>query len=126
MTIATDLFEAHEDILTKAIAATRTREYYSAFNESPSPRVYGENAAAEGKTAFGAYVGTTFPVTTPGAEGTVATEKSPFGLPLDISYPRVTPTGVDGLVEAASAGLKTFRDAGPLARVGVCLEVLNR
>ena len=36
----------------QAVEATRTREYFSAFNESPSPRVYGEDAAAEGKAAF--------------------------------------------------------------------------
>ncbi|MGH8966962.1 MAG: phenylacetic acid degradation protein PaaN, partial [Actinomycetes bacterium] len=121
-----DLFAAHEETLTKAVEATRSREYFSAFNESPSPRVYGENAAAEGTAAFKALAGTTFPVSTPGAEGTVATEKSPFGFALDVSYPRVTGAGVDELVSAAGAGLKAFRDAGPEARVGVCLEILHR
>jgi phenylacetic acid degradation protein paaN len=126
MSNAVDLFAAHEEMLDKAVEATRTRGYYSAFNESPSPRVYGENAAAEGKAAFEAYAGGTFPVETPGAEGTVATEKSPFGFALDVSYPRVAPGGVDTLVAAAGAGLKQFRDAGPKARVGVCLEILHR
>ena len=126
MSNASDLFDAHEEMLTKAIDAARTRDYYSAFNESPSPRVYGETAAADGKAAFEALAGTTFPVDTPGAEGTVATEKSPFGFPLDVAYPRVAPAGVDTLVAAASAGLKAFRDAGPRARVGVCLEILHR
>jgi phenylacetic acid degradation protein paaN len=126
MSNASDLFDAHEEMLTKAIDAARTRDYYSAFNESPSPRVYGETAAADGKAAFEALAGTTFPVDTPGAEGTVATEKSPFGFPLDVAYPRVAPAGVDTLVAAASAGLKAFRDAGPKARVGVCLEILHR
>ena len=51
MSNAADLFAAHEKTLREAIEASRTREYYSAFNESPSPRVYGENAAAEGKRA---------------------------------------------------------------------------
>jgi phenylacetic acid degradation protein paaN len=126
MSYASDLFDAHEEMLTKAIDAARTRDYYSAFNESPSPRVYGETAAADGKAAFEALAGATFPVDTPGAEGTVATEKSPFGFPLDVAYPRVAPAGVDTLVAAASAGLKAFRDAGPKARVGVCLEILHR
>ena len=121
-----DFFAAHEEILTKAAAAARTREYYSAFNESPSPRVYGENAAADGKAAFEALLGSAFPVSTPGAEGTVATEKSPFGFALDVAYPRVVPAGVDALMAGASAGLKDFRDAGPRERVGVCLEILHR
>ena len=121
-----DLFERHRETLERAVAATRSREYFSAFNESPSPRVYGESAAADGKAAFEAYAGTTFPLTTPGAEGVVSTEKSPFGIPLDISYPRSTPAGVEQLVDAATAGLKAFRNAGPQTRTGVCLEILHR
>ncbi len=121
-----DLFERHRETLEQAIAATRSREYFSAFNESPSPRVYGENAAAEGKAAFEALVGTTFPLSTPGADGTVEGEKSPFGFPLGVGYPRVTESGVDQLVAAASAGVKAFRDAGPQVRAGVCLEILHR
>jgi phenylacetic acid degradation protein paaN len=124
--MSNELFERHRETLEKAITATRTREYYSAFNESPSPRVYGESAAADGKAAFEAFAGTTFPLSAPGAEGTVATEKSPFGFVLDVSYPRVTPDGVPALVHAASAGMKEFRDAGPAGRVGVCLEILAR
>ena len=40
-----DLFARHREMLEKAVTATQTREYFSAFDESPSPRVYGENAA---------------------------------------------------------------------------------
>ncbi len=121
-----DLFERHRETLEQATEATRTRAYFSAFNESPSPRVYGEEAAAGGKAAFEALCGEAFPLSTPGAEGTVGTEKSPFGFSLDISYPRVTEAGVPALVSAASAGLKEFRDAGPVVRTGVCLEILAR
>lgn len=126
MSNAAEMFAAHEKTLREAIEATRTREYFSAFNESPSPRVYGETAAAEGKAAFEANAGTTFPLTTPGASGTVATEKSPFGFALDVSYPRVAPDGVHTLLAASLAGMKAFRDAGPDARLGVCLEILHR
>jgi phenylacetic acid degradation protein paaN len=126
MSNAADMFAAHEKTLREAIEATRTREYFSAFNESPSPRVYGENAAAEGKAAFESHAGTTFPVSTPGAAGTVGGEKSPFGFALDVSYPRVAPAAVDDLLAASLAGMKAFRDAGPDARVGVCLEILHR
>lgn len=126
MSNAAEMFAAHEKTLREAIEATRTREYFSAFNESPSPRVYGETAAAEGKAAFEANAGTTFPLTTPGASGTVATEKSPFGFALDVSYPRVAPDGVDALLAATLVGMKAFRDAGPDARLGVCLEILHR
>jgi len=121
-----DLFERHRQTLELAIDATRTRGYYSAFNESPSPRVYGENAAAEGKSAFEAHAGKVFELSTPGGDGTVRGEKSPFGFALDVAYPRMTTDGVPALVEAASAGIKAFRDAGPAARTGVCLEILHR
>lgn len=121
-----DFFARHRDMLEQAITATRTREYFSAFNESPSPRVYGAEAAAEGKAAFEAHRGTAFPVSTPGSKGTVATEKSPYGFLLDISYPQTSANGIGDLVAAASAGQKVFRDAGPAARVGVCLEILSR
>jgi phenylacetic acid degradation protein paaN len=123
---AADLFTTHRETLDAAVAATRSREFYSAFNESPSPRVYGETAAADGLAAFEAWRGTTFPVDTPGAEGVVATEKSPFGFDLDVSYPRVTVDGVEVLVQAAGAGMTAFRDAGVEARVGVTLEILHR
>jgi phenylacetic acid degradation protein paaN len=121
-----ELFDRHRDVLEKAVAATRSREYFSAFDESPSPRVYGEDAAPAGKAAFEALLGSAFPLSTPGAEGTVATEKSPFGFELGVSYPRVTEAGVDELLTAARTGMKAWRDAGPAGRVGVCLEILHR
>ena len=121
-----DYFENHRETLEQAVAATRSREYFSAFEESPSPRIYGEDAAAKGKEAFEAWRGATFPLQTPGANGTVSTEKSPFGFELGTSYPRVAEDGVDALLAAARAGMPAFRDAGPQARVGVCLEILTR
>jgi phenylacetic acid degradation protein paaN len=87
--------------------------------------VYGESAAAEGKAAFEAWQGTTFPVDTPGGgEDVVATERSPYGFDLGVSYPHVT--DVDVLLSAAQAGMKAWRDAGPEARTGVCIEILDR
>ncbi len=126
MSQAADFFVRHRTMLDEAVEATQTRGYYSAFPESPSPRVYGETAAADGAAAFEALLGKAFPLSTPGADGTVATEKSPFGMPLDVRYPRVTPDGVPALIEAASAGLTSWRDAGIEARVGVGLEILTR
>jgi phenylacetic acid degradation protein paaN len=121
-----ELFERHRDLLEGAVAATRSREHFSGYDESPSPRVYGEAAAPAGKAAFEARLGSVFPLETPGAAGTVATEKSPFGFPLDVAYPRLTGDGVDTLLEAARAGMKEFRAAGPRGRVGICLEILDR
>ncbi|MEJ7741866.1 MAG: phenylacetic acid degradation protein PaaN [Nocardioidaceae bacterium] len=124
--LGTDFFATHRQLLEEAVEATQTRGYYSAFAESPSPKVYGDNAAADGARAFEAWLGSTFPLSTPGASGTVVTEKSPFGKPLDVRYPRVTPDGVPALLEAAGAGMTSWRDAGIEARVGIGLEILKR
>ncbi len=123
-TTADDLFERHRDRLAAAVAACASREYYSAFDESPSPRVYGESAAAEGKAAFEALLGGDFPIETPGAQGVVATERSPYGFELEVSYPRAV--DVDALMSAARAGMRSWRDAGPDGRTGVCLEILSQ
>ncbi len=85
------LLSRHRDRLDAAVAASASRGYYSAFDESPSPRVYGETAAADGKAAFEAWLGGDFPLSTPGVDGTVATERSPYGFDLGVRYPRSTP-----------------------------------
>jgi phenylacetic acid degradation protein paaN len=126
MPLADELFEQHRAMLDAAVAATQARGYHSAFPESPSPRVYGETAADEGAAAFERWLGADFPLRTPGADGVVATEKSPFGLALDVRYPRVTADGVPALLEASGAGITAWRDAGVQARVGVGLEILAR
>lgn len=122
--MSTDLFATHRDRLDAAVAACASREFFSAFDESPSPRVYGENAAAEGKAAYEAWLGQDFPVETPGSDGTVATERSPYGFDLGVRYPRAH--DVDALLGAAAAGMRQWRDAGPEGRTGVCLEILDR
>jgi phenylacetic acid degradation protein paaN len=126
MSVASELFARHRSMLDDAVEATRTRAYYSAFPESPSPRVYGETAAADGEAIFDGWRDTDFSLQTPGSKGVVATEKSPFGLALDIRYPLVSPKRAGTLIEAAQAGMTAWRDAGIEARVGVGLEILTR
>src|SRR3954451_16352364 len=96
------LYDRHAETLDRALTAITERGYWSAYRESPSPRVYGETAAADGKAAFEAYLGGDFPLDQPGDGGTVATEVSPFGVALDVRYPHAT---ADQLVAAASAAL---------------------
>ena len=115
------LHTRHADTLAQARRAIRERTYFSAHPESPSPRVYGETAAAEGRAAFEAYLGRPFPCDLPGDP--VATEVSPFGTDLGVSYPHADP---DSLIAAATTALPAWRDAGPDARAGVCLEILAR
>ena len=117
------LFTRHADTLTGALRAITERGYWSAYPESPSPRVYGETAAADGEAAFRAYLNGKFPLDQPGTQDWVATESSPYGLDLDVRYPHAD---AETLLAAASAALPTWRDAGPQTRTGVCLEILAR
>ena len=116
-------FTRHAETLDEATRAIRERGYWSAYPESPSPRVYGVTAAAEGEAAFRGYLDAKFPLDQPGIQDWVATESSPFGVPLDVSYPHVDPRV---LLDAATAALPAWRDAGVRTRVGVCLEILAR
>jgi len=126
MMTGTDLLATHRERLDAASAAIRGRGYFSAFPESPSPRVYGETAAADGKAAFEAHLGTTYALETPGSRGAVVTERSPYGITMDVSYPRTVEDGLDELLAAAQHGIADWRRAGIDARTGVTLEILDR
>ena len=115
------LYQKHAETLARALTAIAERDYWSHYPESPSPKVYGEHAAAEGKAAFESYLGKPFPIDQPGDR--VATETSPFGIELGVGYPH---TDVDTLLATATAALPAWRDAGPQTRAGVCLEILDR
>ncbi|MBX6358270.1 MAG: phenylacetic acid degradation protein PaaN, partial [Micromonosporaceae bacterium] len=117
------LYAKHSGTLQRALAAIAERGYWSAYPESPSPKVYGETAAKAGKAAFEAYLGKKFPIDQPAVTGWVTTERSPFGIDLAVSYPH---PDVDGLLAAAAAAMPQWRDAGPQARAAVCLEILSR
>ena len=117
------LFDKHEKTLAHALDAIRTRGYWSPFNEMPSPRTYGETAAADGEAAFKAQLGQPFVLEQAGSGGTVGAEHSPFGFALNIGYPNAEP---DALIAAAQAAQLQYRKAGPKAWVGVSLEILAR
>lgn len=123
-----DLMSRHQQTLDDALAAIRSRSYFSAYPESPSPKIYGENAAAEGVAAYEAHLGRDFPIDTPGSDGRIATERSPFGPDLGIRYPRVRPdqAALDELFAAATAAMPGWRAAGPRGRSAMCLEILSR
>ncbi len=115
--------EAHRETLDRAVRAIAERSYWSAYPESPSPKVYGETAAPDGAAAFQALLGHDFELDQPGTTGWVATESSPFGIDLDVRYPH---PDIDALLGAARAGMPAWRDAGAQVRTGVCLEILHR
>ena len=117
------LFERHAATLERALAAIADRGYWSAYSESPSPKVYGEGAAEAGKAAFDALRDKPFPLEQPGTVGRIGKEISPYGLPLGITYPKAD---LDALFKAIAQAEREWRKAGPEAWIGVCAEILSR
>lgn len=118
------LFDQHKELLDKALHAIRSREYWSPYPESPSKKIYGEDAPAEGLKAFEAMVGTEFDIPGHPGDGVRKGEvRSPYGIDLNISYPSAS---VDQVLSAAQKALPGWRDVGPDVRTGVCMEILSK
>jgi len=118
-----NLFEKHQDTLKGALNAIHQRDYFSPYPENPSPRKYGETANKDGENAFKAYIGTSFELDMPGITGEAGSEQSPYGFDLNVKYPLVD---TDVLLPAMKDAQKAWRDVGVDARVGICLEILER
>ena len=117
------LFDKHRALLDQAVHAAKTREYWSAFPENPSPKVYGETAQADGQAATQAYFNGDFPLQQTATRGWVATEQSPYGVALNVRYPDCAPAD---LVAAAQAAESAWQALGAQGRVGLLLEALTR
>ncbi len=116
-------FATHKDTLQAAVAASGSREYWSPYSEMPSPKVYGETAAADGEAAFQGYLGKAFALDQPSAGKMIGEESSPFGIELGTSY---AAPDLDALIAASGRAGRAWGRASIEARVGVCLEALAR
>lgn len=116
--------EKHASALDEAAAALAARSFYTRYPESPSPRVYGEEAAGRGKAAYEAHLGKVFAALgdQPTDGTTVGDEVSPYGPALGITYPHLD---VDAAVDAAQGAMPAWRDAGARVRAAVCLEIVD-
>lgn len=120
-----ELAEKHRPTLDSALAAIRSRDFWSPHPEHP--KAYGEGAAEEGKAAFDALRGTRFEIDGQPVSGDwVATEVSPYGLEMGVEYPRTDQASAEALLAAMRSAVPAWREAGPEARALVCLEVLAR
>ena len=117
------LLDKHRGTLEGALNAIQTRGYWSAYLEQPSPKVYGETANDEGKAAALSHAGRRFELGQPGQKGWIASEHSPYGVPLDIQYPDCDP---QALIDAGLAAMPAWQRLGPDGRSGICLEALAR
>ena len=117
------LISKHKDLLGRAVQAIQTRDYWSAYAEMPSPRVYGENAKDDGEAAFKELLGQSFELDQPGQDGWIGEEEGPFGIDLNVDYPECS---ADDLIKAAEAAQEQWVAAGPELRAAVCSEILER
>ncbi|WP_256794451.1 phenylacetic acid degradation protein PaaN [Terrabacter sp. Ter38] len=119
------LLDAHAGVLDEIRQALASRSWYSRYPESPSPRVYGETAAADGLAAHEAHLdGPYAALSSQPTDGTlVGSEVSPYGPTLGVTYPALD---VDAGLAAARAAMPAWRDAGPQARAAVCVEIVDR
>lgn len=122
--LAEQWFARWSDRLDAAVAANRGRHAHSPFIESPSRRLHPEGAPAAGRAAYEAHLGRPFDLDQPGAVDRVGAEVSPYtGKPLGVTYPRAD---VDALYAAIAQAWPAWKKASRRARVGVCMELLDR
>jgi phenylacetic acid degradation protein paaN len=124
-TPAHPLVEKYQTVLDEACEALATRSYYSRYPESPSPKVYGETAAADGLAAYLAHLDSTYAgLLSQPTDGTfVGSEVSPYGPALGVRYPHLD---LDAAIAAAQAAIPGWRDAGARVRAAVCVEMIER
>lgn len=118
------LLHAHAAALDELRRALAARAYYSRYPESPSPRVYGADAAAAGLAAYEGLLGRPYAALAdqPTDGSVVGSEVSPYGPRLGVSYPALD---LDAALAAARAAMPAWRDAGPQLRAAVCVEIVD-
>lgn len=120
------LYELHRELLRTAVRAVEAGERVALFTRQSGRVAHGRRGAAvaaDGEAAFRSHLGRDFPLDQPGRYGTVGGETSPYGIRLDVGYPRCDPAE---LVEAATRAMAGWRAAGTYARAGVAAEILRR
>jgi phenylacetic acid degradation protein paaN len=116
-----ELFERHRETIEGALAAIVSREYFAGYSESL--KAYGEDGPKVGADSFKAYTDTRFELDQPSTGDWVGDERSPYGFDLGITYPK---PDIEAILGAANHAMPAWRDAGPVARTGVLLEILAR
>jgi phenylacetic acid degradation protein paaN len=120
----TDFYVRHAELLHRAVERTVDRGYWTPYPETPSASAYGAGAPDLGEAAFRGLLDHPFSLEGHPATGTVpATEVSPYGFPLGVSYPYLEP---EVAVATAKAAAAPWRSASPDTRAGVAAEILAR
>ena len=120
-----NLYNKHEEIISKAIKALHERTFYAAYPEHPSPAIYGETADADGQTKFKASLGKKFEeLSQQNPEGWAGQEESPYlQEALNISYPTFSPAT---LIDRSKNAFTQWRKLPASERAALLVESLER
>lgn len=124
MSTLAELIDKHRPTLEQATEAWKQRTFFAHWPEVPSGKIYGESAAADGKARFDGQLGKPFDrLLQGGAHSWHGEEESPYGFPLGITYPVLSP---DVLVANATKAQRQWSRLQPIERAAVLLEALER
>ncbi|MBM7062935.1 phenylacetic acid degradation protein PaaN [Pseudomonas sp. UL073] len=118
---ALELFDHHRATLDRAVQAIAERGYWSPYSEQL--KQYPEAAVQGAQAVFEALLNQHFKLHGPAPVGRAGAERSPYGFDLGVSYDQYD---AEQLLARQQQALPAWRDAGPQARVGACLEILQR
>ncbi|QUS57095.1 phenylacetic acid degradation protein PaaN [Pseudovibrio brasiliensis] len=118
-----NFFEAHKDTLFQAVKTSKSRDYWSAYPEIASGKIYGETAKDDQLAEFEGILGKPFALGQPTNSNWTGSEASPYGKELGVTYEDADPAE---LVKASQEAGKSWAKASVEERVGVALEMLSR
>ncbi|AEV36320.1 phenylacetic acid degradation protein PaaN [Pseudovibrio sp. FO-BEG1] len=118
-----NFFEAHKDTLFQAVKTSKSRDYWSAYPEIASGKIYGETAKDDQLAEFEGILGKPFALGQPTNGNWTGSEASPYGKELGVTYEDADPAE---LVKASQEAGKSWAKASVEERVGVALEMLSR
>lgn len=123
MNNALSLFDKHSKLLEDAIAALKTRGYYTPYPESP--KAYAEDGDAKGKTYISTVMNNNFgELKQDGATSWIGEEISPYlQMGIGVKYPTVD---TNTYIQRAEAAQKVWSKLSPQMRAGLLIEALDR
>ncbi len=114
---------SHSETLQRASDACRTRQHWSAFAETPSTKLHGEQAPIQGQQAFEQQLGKPFALNQPGEIGRLGEEVSPYTQQaLGIDYPAIE---VEVVCQAALKAMRQWQNVDPDQRALIGVEMLR-
>jgi hypothetical protein len=117
------LLEKHRATLEGALHAIATRGYWSAYDEMPSPRAYGETGDGRQAGLRGLTLAGSSRSASPARPAGMGGEESPYGIAIGTTYPVCDS---EALIAAGEKAMSGWQAAGADGRTGICLEILDR